>query len=74
MSAGGNWKHVKEEMTNALEDAIASLVLNMISTEKFRQWHENEFADYIGGQCPENHPEHTRDTIINDIKKMMGFE
>lgn len=74
MSAYENWKHVKKEMTEALEDSIASLVLNMISKEKFRQWHENEFAEYIGGQDPDDNPQHTRDTIISDIKKMMGFE
>lgn len=52
-----------------IEYATVESVLSMIEGQRFYDWHQAKFADYIGGDS-----KITKEEILNDLKQMLNFE
>jgi DNA-binding transcriptional regulator YhcF (GntR family) len=58
-------------MTN---DEIVDRVLNMLEKQKFADWHEGKFIDFISGDMKHNNnltQEECRNLIKQDLAKML---
>lgn len=44
-------------------------VLKMLETERFQQWYEGKFVEYIGGAVDPDDP--TKQDMLEDLAKML---
>ncbi len=50
---------------------FAAKILNCLTKERFHQWYENDFENYIVVEYPAGHPKHKSESqILEDITKL----